>query len=419
MARILSRGRSFLLGALVTALTVTAQETPSWNGRLKDGIGAISAGQYEVAVQILTPLLEASKAFPAGDLRRANCALSLATAYQQQGRLELAEPMYQLARSILEQAAGPQARRSLGIALHGLGELRSVMGQWNEAEQLLGSAQAACREAGGENEPCALASMVHLGQLYALENRNQDAETTLTQAIEVLRRAAFPPADLLADALRTLGGVYRQQGRYTQTEPLFREALELSRRLGETHPLVADRLVDLGGLYTLEHDTARGEPLLAKAVRIYETNQDPHLADALSELGSVALEEGNYAIAKEDFERSLAMYQKSFGTNHVLIAQSEAGLAQAYLGEKNYKQADSLIRRAIAIGKACLGDAHYSVARLLMVAGKVQERAHHSSEADAYYRQALAIYRHSLPDDHPDRTEAEREYAHFAKSFRK
>jgi tetratricopeptide (TPR) repeat protein len=177
--------------------------------------------------------------------------------------------------------------------------------------------------------------------------------------------------------------------------------------------------VDLAGLYRLEHDAARGEPLLKKAVRIYEMNHDPHLADALNELGLAAIDEGKYAIAKEHFERSLALYEKTFGPETVAVAGAQAGLAQAYLGERNYKKAESLIQRAIEIGRAVLGDANFGVAKLFMVAARVQEREHRPSEADLFYRQALVIYRRSLPNDHPDRTEAEQQYARFSKSFQK
>jgi len=102
-----------------------------------------------------------------------------------------------------------------------------------------------------------------------------------------------------------------------------------------------------------------------------------------------------------------------------MVAGSEAGLAQVYMGERNYKTAESFIARAIAIGRASLGDAHFGIAKLLMVAGRVQEREHRPSEADVFYRQALAIYRRRLPSDHPERTEAEQQYAQFSKSLRK
>lgn len=418
MARSLSHGRNFVLGALFTVLPVMAQGTTSWNSRLKDGIAAISSGHYEQAVQILTALSQESESFPAMDVRRAEAAFSLASAYQYQGRLAAAETSYLEARTILE-AAGPEARHMLGMTLHGLAQLRMGAGKWNEAEELLHSAAQMCGETGGEKDRCAIAAGMHLGELYVLEDRSLEAEPILLHAVAILREASPAKDDLLADALGSLADVYRLQGRYALANPLLRESLDLSSRLGECHPLVADRLVDLAGLYRLEHDAARGEPLLKKAVRIYEMSDDPHLADALNELGFVAIEEGKYAIAKEDFERSLAMYEKTFGPETVAVAGAQTGLAQAYLGERNYKKAESFIGRAIAIVRASLGEAHFGVAKLLMVAARVQERAHRMPEADLFYRQALAIYRRSLPTDHPDRTEAEQQYAKFSKSFQK
>jgi len=418
MARIRSHGRSFVLGALFTALPVMAQDTTSWNSRLKDGIAAINSGHYEQAVQILTAVAEESKSFPGGDVRRADVALSLASAYQYQGRLAAAEPLYLEAKTTLE-AAGPAARHTLGITLHGLAQLRIGESKWNDAEELLRSAIQICGETGGEKDPCSLASRTHLGELYLLQYRSSEAESMLTSAVTVLRQSSLVKNDLLADALRLLADVYRLQGRYALAEPLLKESLNLSSQLGECHPLVADRMVNLAGLYRLERDAARAEPLLRKAVRIYEMSSDPHLADAINELGLIAIEDGKYAIAKEDFERSLVLYEKTYGPDHILVANAEAGLAQAYIGERNYKKAESIIRRAIAIGRASLGDAHFAVAKLFMVAARVEEREHNRPEADQLYRQALTIYRRSLPNDSPDRAEAEKQYAQFSKSFQK
>jgi tetratricopeptide (TPR) repeat protein len=417
MARTLSRGRNFVLGVLCTGLSVMAQGTTSWSSHLKDGIAAISSGRYEQAVEILTALAEESKSFPPMDVRRAKVAFSLASAYQYQGRPAVAEPLYLEARTILE-AAGPEARHTLGMTLHGLAQLRLGARRWNEAEELLRSAARICGE-DGERDPCAIAARMHLGELYVLEDRSLEAEPILAHEVAIVRETSPARDDLLADALRSLANVYRLQGRYALANPLLTESLDLSSRLGECHPLVGDRLVDLAGLYRLEHDAARGEPLLKKALRIYEMSNDPHLADALNELGLAAIDEGKYAIAKEHFERSLALYEKTFGPESVAVAGVEAGLAQAYLGEHNYKKAESFIGRAIAIGSASLGDVHFGLAKFLMLAARVQERAHRPSEADLLYRQALAIYRRSLPNDHPDRTDAEQQYARFSKSFQK
>lgn len=418
MARNCGQGRSLVLSVLLTALAVMAQETTGWNSRLKDGIAAIGSGHYEQAVQILNALKEQSRSLPLGDVRQADVGLALATAYQYQGHFDLAEPLFSSVISAFE-AVGPRARHSLGMAQHGLAEIQVATGRFGEAEDLLRLAAENCRAVGGENDRCSIAATEHLGEAYVLEDRGTEAAPILLPVVDRLRGTSPPQNDLLVDALHNLAAAYRQQGRYDIAEPLLKESLSLSSQFGELHPIFADRLVDLGGLYRLEHNSARGEPLLAKAAHIYEINNDPHLADALSQLGLIALEEGKYAIAKQNMERSLAIYRKTFGPDHVMIANADAGLAQAYLGERNYKQADSLIQRAISIGRACLGEAHAGIARLLMVAAKVQEREHRSSQADQYYRQALSIYRRTLPSDHPDRTEAEQEYAQFTKSQRK
>jgi tetratricopeptide (TPR) repeat protein len=293
MARILSHGRNFVLGALFTGLSVMAQEATDWNSRLKDGIAAISSGHYEQSVQILTALAEKSRSLPGADVRRGEVAFALASAYQYQGRLAVAEPLFLEARTNLE-AAGPEARHTLGMTLHGLAQLRMAAGREDEAEGLLRSAARMCGESSGEEDACVIAARTHLGELYVHQGRSLEAEPILLAAVAILRKTSTARDDLLAEALRSLAGVYRIEGGYALAKPLLEESLDLSRRLGDCHPLVADRLVDLAGLYRLDHDAARGEPLLKKAVRIYELSNDPHLADALYEQGLGAIEEANW-----------------------------------------------------------------------------------------------------------------------------
>jgi tetratricopeptide (TPR) repeat protein len=95
---------------------------------MHEGINAIAQGLHADAVEVLGPAMEEAQAFPAGDLRRAEATLNLATAYQSQGQLRQAETLFLEAKRFLE-PLGTNGRRFLGYAFAGWassGSLRDV-----------------------------------------------------------------------------------------------------------------------------------------------------------------------------------------------------------------------------------------------------------------------------------------------------
>jgi tetratricopeptide (TPR) repeat protein len=418
MTRLVSPGRSLVLGLLLTAMVLAAQQPLNWNARLSDGIAAIKAGHAAEAIQLLLPLTEQAKSFPPEDVRRVESALSLATAYQYQGELDQAESLYLEVIQWLE-AHREKNGSMLALAFDNLGRLRLEQGRWREAEELLGWARDAYIKTRTARDPHIANVNRLLGETYLSQGRIAEAVILIEQTVATLRQAPDAAASTLAAALRSLATAYAVQGRYPEAEALLEESIQLNRESGRTQLELADSMLALGHVFLLVHDTARAMPLLEKAVRIFEVHDDSHLPGALSELGAAALQEGKYAIAKEYLGRALDLDQKLFAWDHVAAALVQGGLAEAYFGERNYGQAAALIQQAIANNRTSVGESHFTLARLLMVEATIEAKLRHASQADAYYRQALDIYRKTFAADHPALVKAQREYAQFTKSLRK
>jgi tetratricopeptide (TPR) repeat protein len=399
-------------------LVLSAQQSGSWDGNIRDGVAALHAANYAQAVQFLSAAYEQAQAFPSVDLRRANTSHLLAMAHQFLGHFDRAEPLYLESKSISE-ALGQSGRPLLGYTLDALGQLRFEQERWAEAADWLNQAIGVCTRALSEEDSCTLNAKRHLGELYSMQGQMEEAQALLLQVIDAAHRSKSPLGLLLPTALRDQAYIYALRGQYRKAEPMLKEALELSNRSGLETSTLADNLLPMGRLYRMQNDLARAEPLLDKATRIYEKANDPCLAHALHELGLLALAEGKYATARQRIERSISIYQKYLGVDHINIAFARVGLAETYLGEHNYTEAESLIQQAIAKEKKFLNESHYELARAYMVAAKIDQAQRRDTEADANYRQALAIYRKSLPSDNPDLAKAEQQYNRFAKSLRK
>ncbi|HTS47088.1 MAG TPA: tetratricopeptide repeat protein [Bryobacteraceae bacterium] len=393
-----------------------SSDGPSWDVNYKQGLAAFDAGRYSEAAQALTAAVDQARVFSPVDTRLVKSTYTLALTYYVQGQPALAEPLYLEAKNAVE-GMGESGRPMLGYVLEALGELRMQQARWQESEQLLERAVAVCIETHGETHSCTLTAQRRLGELLSMQGRNSEAEGIFQKLIGTLRQAPSSP-ELLVGALTNLGGVYNAQGRFALAEPLLRESLAVASQSAITGPALADSLVDLGQLYRLEGDSARAEPLLQKALVIYEKVNDPHQAGALNELGLMAMDEKKFAIARDYLSRSLSVYQKIVGSTHLFAARVKAGLAEAFLGERDIQKARTLVAEALTTERQALGSQHCEYARLLTLAGKVEEAGRQGKQADKYYRQALDIYRQNFRDGHPERSQAERNYARFVKSLR-
>lgn len=415
MARYLSPGRSLVFGFLLTALVLMAQQ--NWDARVSDGIAALKAGQASEAIQLLLPLVEQAKAFPLEDGRRVESGIALAAAYQYLGRLDQAEPLYLEAIQWL-QAHSEKNGAFLALAFDSLGRLRLEQARWREAQVFLGKALDIYTKTRHAQDPRIANVNRMLGETYLSQGRIAEAVALLEHAVDTLRHAPDTPPQALAAGLRSLATAYTVQGRYPEAEALLDESLQLNREPGQSELDRADTMLSLGHLYLLECDTARAMPLLQKTVRIFEAHDDAHLPGALSELGSAALQDGKYAVAKEYLSRALDIDQKQFGWDHVAVALVQGGLAEAYFGERNYDQATTLIQQAIAANRST-GESHFTLAKLLIIEATIEAKLRRAAEADAHYRQALDIYRKTFAANHPDLVKAQKQYAQFAKTLRK
>lgn len=418
MTRFLSPGRSLVFGFLLTEMVLVARQPLNWDARLSDGIAAVKAGHAAEAIQLLLPLSEEAKALPPEDVRCVESALALAAAYQYQGQLDQAEPLYLEAIQWLEartEKSGPM----LALAFDNLGRLRLEQGRWREAEEFLGKARDFYTRTRSAGDPGIANVNRLLGETYLSQGRVAEAVALLEHAVDTLRQAPDAASQTVAAGLRSLATAYTVQGRYPEAEELLQESIQLNREDSRTQLELADSMLALGHVCLLLHDTARAMPLLEKAARIFEDHADSHLPSALSELGAAALQDRKYAIAKEYLGRALDLDQKLFAWDHIAIGLVQGGLAEANLGERNYDQAAALIQQAIASNQTSAGGSHFTLAKLLLVEATIEAKQHRASDADAHYRQALAIYRKTFSADHPDLVKAQRQYAQFTKSLRK
>jgi tetratricopeptide (TPR) repeat protein/transcriptional regulator with XRE-family HTH domain len=186
-----------------------------------------------------------------------------------------------------------------------------------------------------------------------------------------------------------IGGFLAARGHWDQSAALHQGALAAARqagdRLGE-----ADALSTLGVLQRESGDYLSAAASLARAVALYrDIGAQPGQADALNELGFLRVLTGDYAAATASHQQALALARGAGDRHAETHALSNLGLVQQLTGD--HLAAAASQQQALPLF-ADLGELH-GQAYALNSLGVVQEETGDYPAAAASQRQALGLFR--------------------------
>jgi tetratricopeptide (TPR) repeat protein len=99
-----------------------------------------------------------------------------------------------------------------------------------------------------------------------------------------------------------------------------------------------------------------------------------------------------YGEAEPLLKRVLAIFDKTLGHDHPDLAQSLSNLAGLYLEQGRYDEAELLLRRALAINEKPLGDDHPDLAQSLNSLAALYIAKGHYTEAELPFKRARPSY---------------------------
>jgi tetratricopeptide (TPR) repeat protein len=329
-----SSWRATILGLLITG--VGAGPALAGEGetvtRLTHGL-AQAESRSGAASPLLLPLLDrlAGAQFDDGDLAQAaamrrralKIALSTfggnsvqaATAMTMLARLHTerhryldAEPLLIAAADILTARGGGDSAPMADV-LAGQARIALARGDVTLAEASAGHAVAIAER---DRPPRSTEPLRALGAVYASEERFEDGERVLRQA---LARDAAVNGAAGAETARSaaqLADLLVRQKRFDEALPLIEQAIAIDQsRLGTAHPLIADDFCDLGLIYEGLQRNGDARAAVVFAIGVLERGagrETTRVAYAELELARILGEEGNdadAAIAFKDARRIL------------------------------------------------------------------------------------------------------------------
>jgi tetratricopeptide (TPR) repeat protein len=141
-------------------------------------------------------------------------------------------------------------------------------GRLEEAEPLCVKALETRRRVLGEEHTDTLTSMNNLAVLYGRQGRFEEAEPLHLEALETRWKVLGEEHADTAASMNNLAQLYKVQGRFEEAKPLYLQAIKTLRRLlGEEHPKTLMSTTSLAVLYLETDRNAKAVPLFQQLVK--------------------------------------------------------------------------------------------------------------------------------------------------------
>ena len=307
-----------------------------------------------------------------------------------------AEPLYQRALRIGEQALGP-AHHDMVFSLNGLALLYAEQGKNEQAELLHRQALYVGEQTLGPMHPDIAQLMNGLATLYWKEGKYEQAKALYEQALCIREAALGGEHPEITALLNGLALLYIEQGEDELAKSLCWRSLHIWERVLE---------VDYPELFRRSGSLAARGVLQGKeewTLHLWEQKgaQYAHVAYPLYGLATLFAREGRDELAVSFYRCALRIGELALGSEHPNIVYPLNGLANLYLRQEKYELAEPLYQRALRIRERRFGRRHPETAQTLHDLAVFYRAQGKIDEALSFAKRALEIYSRSLGTSHP------------------
>lgn len=282
-----------------------------------------------------------------------------------------------------------------------LGQMYQDIGKLEKADKIDSAALAKWSSLGNGSVESAAESRIRLGLLRADENRAQEGEALVGEAIRLIAQKASKNRLLRARANAALGQVLISEGKYDAGAELLKQAAVDQETAGAPMTNWAETLTAYGDaqIYLGHYDESdRVNQQLLGVYRSQLNADDPHIADALQNLAETASQRGDYSKAENYERQALVIASAWYGKEHAETADKMTTLADTLVYEKKYDEAKALLLAAIAIEEKVYGKQSPQLAYAMNALGMVDSMTGDHDAAIKLHKDEIAIYTKSYGD---------------------
>lgn len=325
---------------------------PALQATLLDTIGKVylGLGLPNDAQPLIEQGLSIRRALERESIDVASSLYSLNQVYEKKGDLARSEALALQSLEINRRLTGEKSVET-ATGHCGLAYVLQLKGAFAAAEQSFQRCLDIRVALLGRNSEWAAPPLDNLARIAQQRNDYSRSETLLREALDIVRRTLGDDHPNYSYYLQHLAEVMYDKGDLTAAESLFRQFIDLRKRvLGPEHPETINGQ-SVMGVFLLE--TGRLDEAQKILLDVLEMDQrlrpeHAYVGNDLENLGRLAFKRGQFDVAADYFQKSLAIYQRSYGPGSGFVAAAWTLLGRSLLGQHQPKEAEAALRNAVA-----------------------------------------------------------------------
>ena len=292
--------------------------------------------------------------------------------------------------------------------------LRAIIGStyrslslWDKAEPQWRRALEMERAAVGAASPEASVALAGLGQVQLDTGRLDEAAKSLEEALTAQRAALNPDDFRIGDTVNHLGLLADLRGDLKSAEARYAEALAIYQKTPADAPRVADATTNLATVAHKLGDGRRAVELATQALAMRRQSSGPRSVDvwnSLVNLAAIQEATGDLAGAEQTRRDALALANELVDPPHRMLVTSLSALARTLWlrGGNALVEADKTQAQAAEMAQKIDGARAASVAVAVDLQAVIARDRGELERAIDLFRQALAIRVATVGPEHPD-----------------
>jgi serine/threonine protein kinase len=242
-----------------------------------------------------------------------------------------------------------------------------------------------------------------IGKTYRRQGQYKQARDVLDEALQLRTLLQDPDASKVSALLLELATVQMAMGD-SRSQQTIREAISLLQQSHNEHSSTYAELLRTRGI--LEHqkaDLASAKNDFEKSLALYRDLRGPlhpSVADVLSDLSDVALWEDDLQAAENLNRQAVDIYNQAFPEGHPDRVGAERKLGEILMMEGRTAEAAARLERVLSQAIRLFGENHFQVAQIYLTLADIKAAQGQLDEAENYERRSLSTYRRSIGEEH-------------------
>jgi eukaryotic-like serine/threonine-protein kinase len=304
------------------------------------------------------------------------------------------------------QAALQDQPETKAALLTTVGAVYDSLGQYRDALPIL---QQSLDLQAGSHDTSRINTLLELGRARSGGGDLSGAEPPLQEALHLAQSRYGADSQDTGRSLWELGRLRHRQGRFAEAKDLFQHSLGILEETQAPATDVSALLDDLGQVYAREQQWALAKQTYERSLAVDQRilgDDHPRVAMHLHNLAVVAQSMGDLKRAEELYRDAIRRKERVYGTQDPQTADAKINYGLLLQREGRLGEAEPLLRNALALALTQYGPSHNNVGYARVSLGILLHDRGELSEAENEFRQAVAIYDKSLPLDHQWRASA-------------